>query len=75
MTALRRSSGLRSFTWLIPTATPDPRLQDGFVQLWIRKKALEADILLLLLLKAIGLGCFHPSLQLLTAVIGRARRL
>ena len=51
------------------------RLENRFVQLCIRKKALEADILLLQLLEAFGLGCFHPSVQLLSAVIGRGRHL
>ena len=50
-------------------------LEHRFVQLCIRKKALEADILLLQLLEAFGLGCFHPSVQLLPAVIGRGRHL
>ena len=34
-----------------------------------------AVILLLQLLEAFGLGCFHPSVQLLTAVIGRGLHL
>ena len=50
-------------------------LEHRFVQLCIRKKALEADILLLQLLEAFGLGCFHPSVQLLPVVIGRGRHL
>ena len=50
-------------------------LEHRFVQLCIRKKALEAVILLLQLLEAFGLGCFHPSLQLLQAVISRGRHL
>ncbi len=52
-----------------PTAAPGLRLEHRFVQLCLRKKALEADILLLQLLEAFGLGCFHPSQQLLPALI------
>ena len=51
------------------------RAEHRFVQLYIRKKALEADIHLLQLLEALGLVCFHPSVQLLPAVIGRGRHL
>ena len=72
-TTMRRSSGLSSFTQLTPTAEKGLRLGHGFLQLYIRRKAHVADILLLQLFEALGLGCFQPSVQLLPAVTGRGR--
>ena len=49
------------------------QLGNGLLQLYIRRKAHMAVILLLQLLEAFGLGCFHPSAQLLPEVVGRGR--
>ena len=71
---MRRRSGISSFTRLTPTAEQGLRLGHGFLQLYIRRKGRMAVILLLQLLEAFGLGCFHPTAQLLPAVIGRGRQ-
>jgi hypothetical protein len=60
-TALRRRSGLRSFPRLTPTASPGLRLEHRFVQLCIRKKALETCVFLLPFLEAFRLsGLWAP---------------
>ena len=74
-TALRRRSELRSFTRKNPTDAPGLRLEHRFVQLCIHRKTLDANILLLQLPEEFGLGCCHPSLQLLRALIGWGRHL
>ena len=55
------------------TAAPGLRLGHSFVQLFIRRKAHLAVILLLQLLESFGLDCSHPSVQL-PALIGRGRQ-